>query len=216
MEGELPSRNYGDAVRLEIAADAPEDLQNFLRDQYGLADSDIYPCNGPVNLNRLMALPDLIDRSDLKYPSFIQRLPEAVMAPVGATGVTEQGASEGFGDIFAAISDHDILMHHPFESFQPVIEFLRQAARDPKVLSIRQTLYRTGAQSEIVKALVDAAGQGKEVLVVIELRARFDEEANIELATLLQDSGAQVVYGVVGYKTHAKMTMVIRREGRSA
>ena len=215
LEGELPSRNYGDAVRMEIAADTPQEIESFLMEEFNLSESDVYRCKGPVNLNRLLALPDLVDRPDLKFPPFVQYLSPAVLAPVALSGAAEAGSSEGFGDMFAAISDNDILMHHPFESFQPVVEFLRQAARDPKVLSIRQTLYRTGADSHIVKALVEAAAQGKEVLVVIELRARFDEEANIELATLLQDSGAQVVYGVVGYKTHAKMTMVIRREGRS-
>lgn len=213
LEGELPSRNYGHAVRMEIAADRPEEIEEFLVDQFDLAVGDVYRCNGPVNLNRLMALPELVERPELKYPPFVPHLPAGLLAPMA--GVAEEGVPQGFGDIFAAIAKHDILMHHPFESFQPVVEFVRQAARDPNVLSIRQTLYRTGANSDIVDALVEAAAQGKEVLVVIELRARFDEEANIELATLLQDSGAQVVYGVVGYKTHAKMTMVIRREGRS-
>jgi len=197
LEGELPSRNYGHAVRMEITDDTPPDIQEFLM----------------VNLNRLVALPDLVERPDLKYAPFVPHLTEGLLAPM--TGAAEDGVARAFGDIFEAIKENDILMHHPFESFQPVVEFVRQAARDPKVLSIRQTLYRTGANSAIVQALVEAAAQGKEVLVVIELRARFDEEANIELATLLQDSGAQVVYGVVGYKTHAKMTMVIRREGRS-
>lgn len=215
LEGELPSRNYGDAVRMEIADDTPPEIESFLIEEFSLVEADVYRCKGPVNLNRLFSLPDLVDRPDLKFPPFVQHLPPAVLAPVALTGSAEAGSSEGFGDMFAAITERDILMHHPFESFQPVIEFLRQSARDPKVLSIRQTLYRTGIDSHIVKALVEAAGQGKEVLVVIELRARFDEEANIELATLLQDSGAQVVYGVVGYKTHAKMTMVIRREGRT-
>lgn len=199
LEGELPSRNYGSAVRLEIAEDAPEEILAFLKAQFGLAEDDIYYCNGPVNLNRLSTVPDLVDRTELKYPSFFPGTPAQL---------TE------FPDMFAAISAGDILLHHPFESFQPVVDFVRQAAEDPNVLSIRQTLYRTGADSVVVKALMDAAANGKDVLVVVELRARFDEEANIELATLLQDAGAQVVYGIVGHKTHAKMTMVIRREGR--
>ncbi len=213
LEGELPSRNYGSAVRLEISNSTPAEIQDFLMEKFDLVESDVYRCKGPVNLNRLFTLPDLLDRPELKYVPFVPHLPEGLLAPM--TGAAEDGVAQTFGDIFAAIQKSDILMHHPFESFQPVVEFIRQAARDPKVLSIRQTLYRTGANSAIVQALVEAAAQGKEVLVVIELRARFDEEANIELATLLQDSGAQVVYGVVGYKTHAKMTMVIRREGRS-
>jgi len=215
LEGELPSRNYGHAVRMEISDDTPPEIQEFLMDKFGLAEGDVYRCNGPVNLNRLLALPDLLERPELKYTPFVPHLKEGLLAPMTGAAEAEDGVPRAFGDIFEAIKDSDILMHHPFESFQPVVEFVRQAARDPKVLSIRQTLYRTGANSAIVQALVEAAAQGKEVLVVIELRARFDEEANIELATLLQDSGAQVVYGVVGYKTHAKMTMVIRREGRS-
>ena len=158
---------------------------------------DVYYCSGPVNLMRLNAIPDLVDRPDLKYPGFTPSVPRRIQtAP----------------DIFAAIRARDILLHHPFHSFAPVLDFLRSAARDPDVLSIRQTLYRTGADSSVVDALIEAAANGKEVLVVIELRARFDEAANIELANDLQEAGAQVVYGIVGYKTHAKMLMVIRRE----
>ena len=200
LEGELSSRRYGDAVRLEVAQNCPDELEAFLTAQFHLSRDDLYRCNGPVNLMRLAAVPDLVDRPDLKYPGFIPRVPERVRAA---------------NDMFEAISRGDLLLHHPFESFAPFVEFLRQAARDPAVLSIRQTLYRTGADSVVVEALTDAANNGKEVMVVIELRARFDEAANIELANHLQRAGAQVVYGVVGHKAHAKMCMVIRREGRA-
>jgi polyphosphate kinase len=149
---------------------------------------------------RLAAVPDLVDRPELKYPGFIPGIPDRIRQ-------TET--------LFEAIAEGDILLHHPFESFAPFVDFLRQAAADPQVLAIRQTLYRTGTESAVVEALTRAAANGKEVLVVIELRARFDEAANIELATHLQEAGAQVVYGVVGHKTHAKMSMVVRREGRS-
>jgi len=160
----------------------------------------VFRCKGPVNLMRLAAVPDLVDRPELKYPGFNPSIPERLRSA---------------NTMFEAIRARDVLLHHPFESFAPFIDFLRQAAADPKVLSIRQTLYRTGTESAVVEALTDAAQAGKEVLVVIELRARFDEEANIELASHLQAAGAQVVYGVVGHKTHAKMSMVIRREGKS-
>ncbi len=199
VEGELSSRRYGDAVRLELADDCPDELEAFLVDQFHLAKDDVYRCNGPVNLNRLAMVPALVDRPDLKFPGFTPSVPERVRAA---------------NDMFEAISQGDILLHHPFESFAPFVEFLRQAARDPGVLSIRQTLYRTGPDSVVVEALTDAANNGKEVLVVIELRARFDEAANIELANHLQRAGAHVVYGVVGHKAHAKMCLVIRREGR--
>ncbi len=167
--------------------------------EFGLTESDIYLCRGPVNLNRLSALPDLVDRPDLKFPGFIPGLPERLKES---------------NDLFEVIRKGDLLLHHPFQTFAPVVDFLRQAAADPNVLSIRQTLYRTGFDSTVAKSLVDAANAGKDVLVVIELRARFDEQANIELANQLQAAGAQVVYGVVRHKTHAKMSMVIRREGR--
>ena len=199
MEGELPSRRFGDAVRMELAQECPGPVERFLQGQFDLNDMDVYHCSGPVNLMRLMQIPDLVDRPDLKYPGFTPRISRRIQRAT---------------DVFSAIREGDVLLHHPFDSFAPVVDFLRQAASDPSVLAIRQTLYRTGADSTVVKALVDAAGNGKEVLVVIELRARFDEAENIELATLLQEAGAQVVYGVVGYKTHAKMSMVIRREGR--
>ena len=197
LEGELPSRRFGDAVRLELADDCPREVGQFLTDEFELLPEDVYYCNGPVNLMRLNAIPDLVDRPDLKYPGFTPSVPRRIQAAP---------------DVFAAIRDRDILLHHPFHSFAPVLDFLRSAARDPDVLSIRQTLYRTGADSSVVEALIEAAANGKEVLVVIELRARFDEAANIELANDLQEAGAQVVYGIVGYKTHAKMLMVIRRE----
>lgn len=200
LEGELSSRRFGDAVRLEVGDDTPEELVRFLAAQFGLQNDAIYYCNGAVNLMRLAAIPDLVERPDLKYPGFTPSLPDRL---------------RNVDNMFDGIRGGDLLLHHPFESFAPFVDFLRQAARDPKVLSIRQTLYRTGTDSAVVEALIEAATRGKEVLVVIELRARFDEEANIELATKLQRVGAQVVYGVVGHKTHAKMCLVVRREGRS-
>ena len=197
VEGELSSRRFGDAVRLELADDCPGHVGKFLTDEFSLSEEDVYYCNGPVNLMRINAIPDLVDRPDLKYPGFTPGIPARIRtAP----------------DIFSAIRSGDILLHHPFHSFVPVLDFLRSAAEDPNVLSIRQTLYRTGTDSAAVKVLLDAARRGKEVLVVIELRARFDEAANIELANHLQEAGAQVVYGIVGHKTHAKMILVIRRE----
>jgi polyphosphate kinase len=200
LEGELSSRRFGDAVRLEVSLDCPEELACFLIGQFGLTDRDLYVCQGPVNLGRLDAIPDLVEAPELKYPSFRPRIPELLRR------------SE---TIFEAIADNEVLLHHPYESFAPFVEMLRQASRDPLVVSIRQTLYRTGTGSAVVEALLEAAMAGKDVMVVIELRARFDEAANIELATALQGAGAQVVYGVVGHKTHAKMCMIIRREGRS-
>ena len=199
LQGELPQRRFGDEVRLEITHDAPREIIDSLVTEFGLTANDIYLCRGPVNLNRLSAVADLVGRPDLKYPPFIPGVPERL--------------KEGH-DIFEVIRRGDLLLHHPYQTFAPVVDFLRQAAADPDVLSIRQTLYRTGFDSTVAKSLVDAANAGKDVLVVIELRARFDEQANIELANQLQAAGAQVVYGVVRHKTHAKMSMVIRREGR--
>ncbi len=200
LEGELPSRRFNDAVRLETADNCPDDLTAFLLQQFELDEDDLYKVNGPVNLNRLMAICDLVDKPELTFAGFTPDLPPRL----------RKNAS-----IFDVLKNGDILLHHPFQSFAPVIDFVRQAANDPNVLSIKQTLYRTGDDSALVDALKDAARSGKEVTVVIELRARFDEEANIELANELQEAGAQVVYGVVGYKTHAKMVLVVRREGRS-
>ncbi|MBL1142048.1 MAG: polyphosphate kinase 1 [Proteobacteria bacterium] len=200
LEGELPSRRYNDAVRLEVADNCPEVISNFLLDQFKLTDDALYKVNGPVNLNRLLQIHDLVDRPDLVYPGFTPDVPPRLLKMTS---------------IFDTLHNGDILLLHPFQSFAPVVDFLRQAANDPAVLSIKQTLYRTGSDSAIVQALKDAARAGKEVTVVIELLARFDEEANIELANDLQEAGAHVVYGVVGYKTHAKMIMVVRREGRA-
>ncbi len=196
LEGELSQRQWGDTVRLEVAHNCPEQMSQYLMDVLQLTPADVYQVNGPVNLMRLMAIPDLVDRPDLKYPAFTPRIPKAFAS----------------GDIFAAVRERDVLLQHPYDSFMPVVEFLRQAAKDPKVLAVKQTLYRTGAKSLVVDALIEAARAGKEVTVVVELRARFDEADNIDLAEKLQDVGAHVVYGVVGYKTHAKMCLVVRRE----
>jgi polyphosphate kinase len=197
LEGELSQRQWGESVRLEVADNCPEQMWQYLMDVMNLKREDIYQVNGPVNLNRLLAIPDLMDRPELKYPAFTPRLPK-----IGQPSV----------DFFTALKERDALVHHPFDSFAPVTEFLRAAARDPNVLAIKQTLYRTGAKSGVVDALMEAAKNGKEVTVVVELRARFDEEANIDLAEQLQEVGAHVVYGVVGHKTHAKMVLVVRRE----
>jgi polyphosphate kinase len=199
LEGGLHQRRFGDAVRLEVDTDCPDAMTRLLQHEFDLGEADIYRCNGPVNLQRMMAVPDMIDRPDLKFPAFTPSRPRRL--PPNA-------------DFFDVMRRGDLLLHHPYQSFLPVVEFLRQAAQDPDVLVIRQTLYRTGPDSPIVKTLVDAARAGKEVTVVVELKARFDEEANIELATRLQEAGAHVVYGVVGYKTHAKMVLVVRREGK--
>ena len=197
LEDELHSRNFGEEMRLEVADNCPQELVEFLLAKFDLKQSDCYQVNGPVNLGRMMEVVGQIDRPDLRYPPFTPGLPKHLSFKKS---------------IFEAIREKDTLLMHPFESFTPVVDMLREAAKDPSVLAIKQTLYRTGAKSEIVNALVDAARSGKEVTVVIELRARFDEEENLYLANRLQEAGAVVVYGVVGYKTHAKMMLIVRKE----
>ena len=197
VEGELASRPYGDEVRLEVAQGCPPHLVRFLLNRFGLTGDDLYEVNGPVNLNRLSQVAELVDRPDLKFPAFTPGRPRSLQ--------------QGDG-VMAAMRRGDLLLQHPYESFAPVLELLREAAADPAVLAIKQTLYRTGPDSPVVNALVEAARAGKEVTVVVELMARFDEAENIKLANRLQHAGAHVVYGVVGYKTHAKMLLVVRRE----
>lgn len=197
LEGELPERKYAEAVRLEVTQECPDEVARFLLKRFQLPEADLYRVDGPVNLGRLGALHSLVDRPDLKYRPFTSRFPRLLSRAE---------------DPFAAIRQADVVLHHPYESFTPVIDLLRRAATDPDVLAIKQTLYRTDRESPVVQALVEAAQKGKQVTAVVELRARFDEAENIDLATQLQDVGAQVVYGVVGYKTHAKMTLIVRRE----
>jgi polyphosphate kinase len=199
VEGELASRRFGDAVRLETAHDCPEEILKFLLGQFGLTEDDLYKVSGQVNLNRLMAVYDLVDRTELKYAPFAPSIPERLRMG---------------NDLFATLRAGDVLLHHPFQGFGPVADFIKQASSDPSVLAIKQTLYRAGSDSTIVDALTEAAQGGKDVTVIIELRARFDEEANIDIATKLQEAGAHVMYGVFGFKTHAKLVMVVRREGR--
>jgi polyphosphate kinase len=194
---ELPQRHFGDSVRLEVAANMPAELEQFLLQQFQLTADDLYRVDGPVNLVRLMQVPDLVDKPALKFPAFVPGLPKQL---------------EKNPDLFRVIRKGDVLLHHPFQSFSPVIEFLEQSVDDPSVVAIKQTVYRTGTDSVLMKYLIDAAQRGKEVTVVVELLARFDEEANLNWAAKLEEVGAHVVYGVVGYKTHAKMSLVVRRE----
>ncbi len=196
LEGELSDSGYGAAVRLEMAHDCPSHLADYLLEKFRLGMSDLYRVDGPVNLNRLLTVLDLVNRADLKYRPFTSGLPKQFVKT----------------DVFEVISKEDILLHHPYESFAPVIDLVHRASTDPNVLAIKQTLYRTTPDSPIVASLVAAAKAGKEVTVMIELRARFDEAANIELANKLQEAGAHIVYGVVGYKTHCKMMLIVRRE----
>jgi polyphosphate kinase len=199
LRGELHSRRFGAAVKLEISKDCPEHLCNFLLEQFALSEDELFRIDGPVNLQRLTVLFGLLDRPDLCYPGFTPALPKALKDASG---------------IFDTLRKEDQLLLHPYQSFAPVIDLLRQAARDPNVVAIKQTLYRTGESSELVELLAEAARNGKEVTVVIELRARFDEEENLNFAGILQEAGALVLYGVIGYKTHAKAMLVIRRESR--
>ena len=196
LRDELLGRGYLRAVRLEIAEQCPQDIVDSLLANFELPANAVYKINGPVNLNRVVQVYDLVRRPDLKFPAFQPRLLRDVDA------------------MFEQIRQGDVLLHHPYDAFAPVLELIRQAAEDPSVLAIKQTLYRAGKDSPIVEHLIQAARNGKDVTVVVELRARFDEEANLGLADRLQDAGVQVVYGVVGYKTHAKMLLIVRREGR--
>jgi len=198
LQSELHSRRFGAATKLEVGMGCPEELSSFLLQRFDLTEDELFKLDGPVNLQRLSAALGMLDRPELLFPKFSPGLPDAL---------------EEDADIFAAVDREDQLLLHPYESFIPIIDWVRQAARDPSVVSIKQTLYRTNESSELVEALADAARNGKEVTVVIELRARFDEEENIAFASILQDAGAVVVYGVMGYKTHAKMLLFVRRVG---
>ncbi len=197
LQGELLHRHFGDAVRLEVADSCSEHMIEFLLQQFSLDANDLYRVEGPVNLYRLREVPDQVDRPDLKYAPFQPGLP----APLADKS-----------DLFEVLTRQDVLLHHPYQSFTPVINFIRTAAIDPQVIAIRQTVYRTGTDSELMEILIDAARRGKEVTVVVELMARFDEEANLNWAARLEEVGAHVVYGVVGHKTHAKMSLIVRRE----
>jgi len=196
LKGELVGRQFGASVRLEVAKNCPPELSQFLLDQFGLHQSRLYAVNGPVNLVRLNEMMDHVNNPALRFPPFFP-------------GFAQKSPSQ---DIFSALRENDILLHHPYQSFQTVIDFIRSAAHDPNVVAIKQTIYRTGMNSDLMESLIAAAKAGKEVTVIVELKARFDEEANINWADKLEQAGAQVVYGVVGLKTHAKVALVIRRE----
>ncbi len=196
LKDELCSRRFGRAVRLEIENDSPQNIIDYLLDEFDLTEQELYRIDGPINLSRLSTS---FERPELKYPYFSPVIPKIFRKQKS---------------IFEILKAQDVLLHHPFDSFQPVITLLREAAKDPAVLAIKQTLYRSGPDSEIVQVLAEAARNGKEVTAVIELRARFDEESNIMVANILQEAGAVVVYGIVGYKTHAKMILIVRRENQ--
>jgi polyphosphate kinase len=196
LKGELLHRHFGDAVRLEVADNCSATMAEFLLQQFDLQEADLYRVDGPVNLYRLREVHGQVERPDLKYPPFLPGLPPAL----------EQA------ELFELLKKQDVLLHHPFQSFRPVIDFIRTSCDDPAVIAIKQTVYRTGTDSELMRILVDAARKGKEVTVVVELMARFDEEANLNWAAKLEEVGAHVVYGVVGHKTHAKMSLIVRRE----
>jgi polyphosphate kinase len=197
LQGELRQRQFGEAVRLEIADTCPPHMEEFLLTQFALEPDDVYRVDGPVNLVRLMQVQELVDRVDLKFQPFEPSLPRELTKKQ---------------EFFATIAKSDQLLHHPYQSFQPVIDLLNLAVEDPQVVAVKMTVYRTGTDSVLMESLIAAARAGKQVTVVVELMARFDEEANISWASRLEDAGAHVVYGVFGYKVHAKMLLVVRRE----
>ena len=196
----LTTRHFGRAVRLEVVNTCPEELSRFLLEQFDLPEAALYRVNGPVNLVRLNELIDQTDAEDLRFRPY---------EPSWPTGRLPRGKSI----LDKLRTKGDVMLHHPFESFEPVVQLLREAVEDPDVLAIKQTIYRTGSQSVLADLLIEAARRGKEVLAVVELKARFDEEANINWAERLEAVGAQVVYGIVGLKTHAKLMLITRREG---
>ena len=200
IEAGVRQRRFGSVVRLMVGEDMPPHILEILMNNLEVEASEIYRINGPLSLNRLMHLYNL-DRPDLKDVPFVPALP----APLAQAGPDE--------DLFALIKQQDILLHHPYESFQPVIDFLKKAAHDPSVLAIKTCLYRTGRNSPIVQALLEAIEEEKQVATLVELKARFDEESNIEWARALEAEGVHVVYGLIGLKIHCKVAMVVRREG---
>ena len=200
LAGELRRRPYGPAVRLEINADCGESVMTLLTRHFKLEAHEVYRVDGPVNLARLAALAEATDHPELRFAPFTpgRSLPES--------------SDER---MFADLRQRDVLLHHPYQSFEPVVQFLRAAVDDPSVIAIKQTIYRTGSKSALMDLLLEAVRRGKEVTVVLELQARFDEETNINWADKLEQAGAQVVFGLVGLKTHAKMLMVLRKEGNA-
>ena len=206
LQGELPTRHLGDAVRLETSIDTPDALLERLREENGLEPQDCYRVDGPVNLLRLSQVPDLVNAPSLKFEQYYPR------SSLGLTRPGQRDSNNPEDGILERIRQGDILLHHPYESFEPVLQLLREASIDPDVLAIKQTVYRTGDDSPVMDALIQAARNGKEVTVVLELLARFDEQTNINWAAKLESVGAHVVYGVVGHKCHAKMLLVVRRE----
>lgn len=197
VEHELRKRSRGDAVRLEVQSDCPKHIAEQLLQTFGLTEEDLYQVDGPINFLRLMTVAEEVDRPDLKFRPFV---PTRVTLP------------ENTQDIFSQIRSKPILLHHPYDSFETVLDFIRQAAEDSQVMAIKQTLYRTGKNSPIVEALAEASESGKQVTVVIELKASFEEAANIKWARMLQEAGAHVVYGIAGLITRAKLALVVRRE----
>lgn len=197
IQSELHDREFGDGVRLEVADKCPEHICRFLLKQFKVDQSRLFQVHGPVNLVRLMSVPDMVERDDLKFTPYQQH--------------TDKTLREA-DSILDEIGKRDILLHHPYESFDPVVRFIQEASQDPDVVAIKMTIYRTGADSALGRALLAAALAGKQVTVVVELMARFDEANNVKWAHRLEDAGAHVVYGVYGYKVHAKMALVIRRE----
>lgn len=197
VENELQNRRKGDAVRLEVSMDCPAEIRGDLLNRLRLGEADLYEIDGPLNPARLMSIAEETSLPELRHPPFVAPLSPALRHQP---------------DLFAAIRQRDILLHHPYESFESVVDFLQRSARDPRVLAIKQTLYRTGGDPRIVGALMEAVRNGKQVTAVVELRARFDEANNIQWARQLEEAGVHVVYGLVGYKIHAKATLVVRRD----
>ncbi|MDE2400059.1 MAG: polyphosphate kinase 1 [Burkholderiales bacterium] len=197
LRSKMSTRQFGQTIRLEVVSSCPQELSDFLLEQFGLTEQALYKCHGPVNLGRLTHLIDQVRGEDLRFPTYLPGWPQGLPR---------------HGGMLEHLRGGDVMLHHPFESFDAVVEFLREAVFDPDVLAIKQTIYRTGSESVLMELLLEAVRRGKEVLAVVELKARFDEEANINWAERLEALGAQVVYGIVGLKTHAKMMLVTRRE----
>ena len=197
IQSELRDRDYGDGVRLEVSENCPMHITAYLLSHFKLDPSALYQVDGPVNLVRLMTVPDMVERADLKFPPKTASIPKQLRKSLS---------------VLDAIREQDILLHHPYQSFQPVVDFIREAAHDPDVVAIKMTIYRTGSNSELAASLMAAALAGKQVTVVVELMARFDEANNVNWAQQLENAGAHVVYGIFGYKVHAKMALVVRRE----